>query len=375
MDSNSNMGPNMGPQEPMKQPMGPGNGPQGPGNFGQPGDPSMMQNAPQGPQMGPQGPMGPGMGPNGSMGPGMGPMGPQGPMPMQKPPKPPKQPMDPAKKKKIILWSSIAAGVVVLGVVIAVVLVMILKVDYRESYLKAKDMDEKIYDIYYSYDCDDAVSYVDSTYIDGEEYEKYITECKALGDGVGTMVEDLGKTSGVAKNSEIKAQYDKFKAAYDKVLPGAEELAAKLDVYKAWHEYALLVDELSSEDPDEDFTAAANALINSGNDVLKAYGEGWLEKVLNYIHAYNAWYDAKWNDPKYDEYYDAYTRADEEFDDYREENRPDLEEIAPLNFSDASEMYEEWNKLTGLIADNYEKNYNSGSGDCMEIYTQIHCDI
>ena len=117
-------------------------------NFGQPmGQPMPNQPAPNQPQPMPNQPM---------------PNQPQ-PMPTQTyqqpyqqpyPPqpmmKPPKQPMDPVKKKKLILGFSIGGAILVLGIAAAIIIPVLLRVDYAPAYNIAKELKPKIYDIYHS---------------------------------------------------------------------------------------------------------------------------------------------------------------------------------------------------------------------------------
>ena len=135
------------------------------------------------------------------------------------------------------------------------------------------------------------------------------------------------------------------------------------------------VDDLTDGSTDAEFTTAANYLINSGNDALKTYGEGWLEWRLALATAYRAYDNASWSDySAYRVLRDAYYNKDAEFDDWLAENKPDINEVAPLNFSDTYDMYEEFSDLYDLITETYELNYNTGSGDCTEIFGEVYCD-
>lgn len=293
--------------------------------------------------------------------------------PNQYPPRPPKQPMDPVKKKKIIAIVSICSGVAVLAIIAAIVIPILFRVDYSTAYKTAKDLKPKIYNIYQSYDCGYVVSYVDSRYTNIKNYAEYVENCKeTYNDSTSALVAKLGETDGIKRNNELGLQYEKFRTAFAALTSGdTEELAAKLALWQARHNFVYVADDLSyTSSSDAEFTAAANYLIESGNDTLKTYGEGWLEKSLaaaaayrNYRNTTTGWSAA----------YNEYQNKVKEKNDYVAANKPDMSQIAPLNFNDTYKMYSEFNSLYNMITETYEKNYNSGSGDCTEFLGEVSC--
>ena len=191
MNGSQNMSPNMPPN--MQQNM--------------PNMQSGMQGAPNtGAQMGPNmqmGPMGPNMGPANQ---NMGPMNPNMGQPYpQQAMRPPKQPMDPAKKKLIIIIVSVVSGLVVIGIALAIILPMVLRVDYATAYNTAKELKPKIYDIYQSYDCEYVVDEVDYSWVSVKTYDEYVEECKKIYNaGTDDLVNQLENTDGVKRNEEIR---------------------------------------------------------------------------------------------------------------------------------------------------------------------------
>lgn len=291
------------------------------------------------------------------------------------PQRPPKQLMDPAKKKKLILGLSIGGGVLLLAIIAAILIPILLRVDYAPAYSVAKELEPKVYDIYQSYDCERIVDYVDSSYTTTKSYNEYVENCKSIyNTDVNDLVSKLEVTAAVQRNGEIKAQFDKFKAEYAQISSGsAEDLAAKLALWQARHDFVVAADDLTYRSAsDAEYTAAANYLINSGNESLKAYGEGWLEKSLAVAAAYRAYDTASWRESS--QYYSDYTNKKAELSDWIAANKPDINTIAPLKFSDTSKMYSEFNALYDLIAATYAANYNSGSGDCTEFLGEVICD-
>lgn len=292
------------------------------------------------------------------------------PQPMMRPPK---QPMDPAKKKKLIIGFSIGGAVLALGIAAAIIIPILLRVDYAPAYATAKELKPKLYDIYYSYNCEYVVDYVDSVYTSTKSYAEYIEGCKEVYSSDTTeLVTKLENTDGVKRNNEISTAFAKFKVEYD-TLSSDDSLAAKLDLWQARHNFVYAADDLSySSSSDAEFTAAANYLINSGNDSLKTYGEGWLERALVVAAAYRAYRAASWQTSS--QLYSEYNNKKSELSDWIAANRPDINTVAPLNFDNTSKMYSEFTKLYDLISATYEQNYNSGSGDCTEFLGEVYCE-
>ena len=363
MDNNQPSFPPEGNPQPQNGPMPPDfNQPQmGPmdGQMGQPMNPQMGQPMMNQPMNGQPMPMGQ-------------PMMNQ-PYPQQPMMKPPKQPMDPAKKKKLILGLSIGGGVLVLAIVAAIVIPILLRVDYSSAYSTAKELKSKVYEIYHSYDCEYVIDYVDSAYTTSKKYSEYIEGCKSVySSATDDLVSQLEATDGVKRNDEIKAQFGRFKTEYTSLSAGdSDALSAKLSLWQARHDFIVAADDLDNNSSDAEYTAAAKFLIDSGNDSLKTYGEGWLERRLAITAAYRA-YRASTSD--WSTLYSEYTNKTNEYRDWVAANKPDINTIASLNFDDTSKMYSEFTKLYNLIAETYAKNYNHGSGDCTEIFGEVICE-
>ena len=296
------------------------------------------------------------------------------PQPMMQPPK---QPMDPAKKKKLVIGLSVGAGILVLGIVAAIVIPILLRIDYSSAYSAAKELKPKIYDLYHSYDCQYVIDYVGSSYTSTKTYNEYIEGCKKLyNSDTNELISKLENTDGVKRNSEIKDQFNRFKAEYATLSSGdSETLDAKLALYQAWHSFVVAVNELSNSSSDSESTTAANYLINSGNDTLKTYGEGWLEHRIAVAASYRAYYNTPYTTSSADKQLrDDYYNKRSEDENWRATNRPDIKTVAPLSFDDTSKMNREFTELYNLIATTYTKNYNYGSGDCTEFLGEVICE-
>lgn len=296
--------------------------------------------------------------------------------PMQQPMQQPKAPMDPAKKKKIIMWCCIGGGVLVLGIVAAIILSIIFRVDYSTAYNTAKKLEDKVYAIYQNYDCGYVTDYVSSAYTTTKKYNEYVEGCKAVFDNeASSLIEQLGNTDGVKRNSEISDRFNAFKTIYDSILPNSADLESKLSAYQDWHNFVVAVDDIYySSSSDAEFTAAANYLISSSNSTLKTYGEGWLEHQMLYVKAYRDYDNASYRDPNLIALREDRDNKKKELDDWTSANRPDIKSLVPLKFDDTSKLNSAFNSLYELIKTNYEQNYNYDSGDCMEFLGEVVCD-
>lgn len=287
--------------------------------------------------------------------------------------RPPKQPMDPAKKKKLILGISLGVGGVLLAIVAIVVLMVVMKVDYGESYRVAKELKPKVSDINNNYDCSRVVDYVSSSYTSETTYDGYVQGCAEIAEGVDDLVSQLGQTAGVKRDKDLKAQYDRFQEAIEAVMPDEDELKQRLEVYKIWHKFMVATNDLSaSSSSDAEIQNAAKILTESGNETLAEYGAGWLEKTLAYVQAYRTYSNTSYSASNKSELRVERDNKQAERKDWIAANEPDIKELGGLSFENTSKMYTEFTKLYEMITEMYEKNYD-GSGDCTEFLGEVFC--
>ena len=281
--------------------------------------------------------------------------------------------MNPATKKKIILGCVIGAVVLVAIIVICVVVAIVSHVDYGEAYRQAKILKDDVSELYTAYDCERVVSSVNSDWTSESNYNKYIESCKDDTAGIGEKIDELEKTAGVRKDSAVSNAFDKFKKEYLAIIPNNEDLNAKLELYKTWHSFVVAEDNLSTSDADAKIQSAANILINSDNETFKSYGEGWLEKTLDYVRAYRAYQNSSYSDSNRSQLRDDMYSKQTAQRTWISENKPDITELAPLNFSDTTKMYNAYRDFYELLSATYEEHYNSGSGDCSELRDVVYC--
>lgn len=280
-------------------------------------------------------------------------------------------PKSPKSHKKVIVGALIATGAIIVVAVVCIVIVLATRVDYGESYHAVRDLRTHINKVASNSDCENVVDYADSSWLSEKAYDKYIDGCKKTTNRDDELVQRLGDTAAVRKDSAISKQFDKFKTAYDAAIPNEADLTKKLDLYRAWHKFTVLSDGLTTKSSEKDFQSAVEPLKNSDNDTLKSYGEGWLEHALAYRSAYNAYWD---NSKAGNTEREAMNKAEDAFEDWMDDNAVDMTKVAELDTADTDDLRTEFENLYDLIVEAYEENYDYDSGDCTELFDSVYCD-
>ena len=206
--------------------------------------------------------------------------------------KPPKKPMDPKQKKLIITLCAAFGGLLVLGIAAAIVLPIVLKVDYKATHEVADRANDLRRDIEKSDSCGGVISYVDSIYQSKSDYEKYVLNCRESLVAFKSSIEELAETSGVKRDAEIKAEWDKFKSSYDVAIAPYEEL---IGIYSDWHAHiANWIDATKASDwwrtmNEDRVKSLISPLTNSTQSKIKAYGDGYVTIRWKQIQSYQAY--------------------------------------------------------------------------------------
>lgn len=273
--------------------------------------------------------------------------------------------------------------IVALGVIGAVILVFVIiifivngmKVDYSGSYRVAKDLKAQVRAMRTDDDCKKVVTNADPTYVKMETFMTYVEACRDMTVTVAETAESLGKTEGIQRNGDISARYDEFMESFAEVQAGDGLLTEELSYYEAWHKWVLAKEEVDGWDQsDTDLEKAANILIKSGNKDLKKYGEGWLKMKKAAAQAYRAFYYADILATNRNELLKASAEAQKEYADWEAKNTIDIKDVVELARVDVSKAYADFEEMYQMIREEYEKNYERGSGDCLETLTDVVCD-
>jgi hypothetical protein len=287
------------------------------------------------------------------------------------PPGSAKKGMDPKVKKRIILWSCIGGGVIVLGVVAAIVLPVVFRVDYAETYRLAKEVKPKVAEIGYDNNCENVVDDVDDEYVTEKLYNEYVAKCEEMVGNIRGLIEGLAKSSAVEKDGDVKKAFEAFEKEVNAVEVG-DDVVDTLAVWKAWHKYILGTLSASTV-TDAQVESRARILIDSGNEALKKYGEGWKEKCMVYVVAYREYNNYTRYDAHLTELRNVRDAAKNELDNYVSANAPDVGAIAPFAAPDTSRLVTTFNSFYEVIRVKYQKNYNEADGLCAELLGIVSC--
>ncbi len=244
---------------------------------------------------------------------------------------------------------------------------------YRESYRLARELSPRITSEHQSSSCEYALNYVQSTFVDSATYTSYVKDCLALNSGVHQLVEELGKTPAVSLNNEIKTQYLDFSQLYNEAFPVENNAESALALYQIWHSYILAADSLTVDSPDANFQAAADILRESDNKTLSDYGEEWLQKQLEYLQFYRAYWQTSYTDENKEALKAELDTKREELKNWVTDHRPDVTKIERLFVPDTEPMYNSFTKLYDLIKTGYQDHYDYKSGDCDTAGKKVFC--
>ena len=235
---------------------------------------------------------------------------------------------------KIGLWIGLGIGafVLVVGIVAAVILVpQMMRPDYQKTYDAVVELEEELNHYFYNSACGDVEAYVDDEYTGIDEYSEYIKVCRDEAENMYVQVAKFESESGVTRDSELSALYDKFRKAFDKKAPGKDQIESTLRIYAAMHGFVVGVEELDDDSDDfpapSEFATVSNYLVDSDNEVLKEFAEGLTERYGALYEAAQAYLKANHDDGDYMELYDAYLDASDEFMNYYNEQSDILERL------------------------------------------------
>ncbi len=270
------------------------------------------------------------------------------------------------KRKKLQLALGIVAGALVVIGVGSGIAYVVFHIDYGESYRIARDLRGKLADVYKDNSCADVIELASNKQITNSNYETYIDNCQSFAGDKNELINLLGDSSAIRKNEELRQLFETFQSSYQAALPRFSGLDKQLELYRAWHEYIILLDPLNADSEREDFQAAADVLIKTGNKTLVDFATEWLRLALEY-RAANTDY---WAPGAGDAEFEALETARDNYSDFLMNEAPDITEVADLDFDGMNAMVGNFTKLYNAIAKAYEEHYDYDSGDCDELYNK-----
>ena len=233
----------------------------------------------------------------------------------------PKPQMDPAKKRNIIIGSCIGGGCLILGI-IAIILVVVLggKPDYQSSYDKMGELAQTI-NTFSTGNCANIVRSLTGSSYANNEPETYIEPCKKDVAEIYTKTNELGETSGVKKDSEVKKAYDEFKNTLQESIPEGDDLEKELKAIQDLGNFAakfnaINISSSNIEATRSTVTEALSYLTNSENEKIAEMGRDLstrfndlFDSINRYKSAAEAYQNANVFDANYSELYQAYSDA------------------------------------------------------------------
>ena len=249
------------------------------------------------------------------------PMQPNPMQPVTTPAAAPKPKMDAAKKRNIIIGSCIGGGCLLIAI-ITIILVLALggKPDYQSSYDKMGELAQTI-NTFSTGNCANIVrSLTGSSYADNKP-ETYIEPCKKDVAEIYAKTNELGETSGVKKDSEVKKAYDEFKNTLQESIPEGDDLKKELKAIQDLGNFAAKFNAINISSSDIEatrstVTEALSYLTNSENEQIAEMGRDLSTKfndlfdaINRYKSAAEAYQNANVFDANYSELYQAYSDA------------------------------------------------------------------
>lgn len=172
-----------------------------------------------------------------------------------------------SNQKKMVIAGVAAVAVVAVVVLGCILIPKMFGTDYKESARVAGELETVL------------------------DYTKKVDACKEkLAEG-RKLANELGKTSGVKNDADIKAKYEAFEEDAKVALPESDELDKTMNLYTSMHEFIVKLDEFEPDMSEDEIKNTANLLINTGNEALVKFGEGWRDRMIEVVRLYAKYED------------------------------------------------------------------------------------
>lgn len=242
-------------------------------------------------------------------------------------------------------------GGVVLVVVVAVVAVFFLIPKDRATREDAEELSALLSVAASNTQCPNAVRDLNSTFYSDEKFVEETNECREKAKRMESLIKKLGSVS----DSGFKDVFAKLKTEIEKNLLFGAELDSELDILESWHRWVLSNQTTGETQQTEQIVRSiASPLLNSGNEMLKKYGDEWINKKIAVIDAETAYELMPDNSNLAAELNEA--RAN--MDDYIAEEAPSGESFSRIiSFTPTLELKESMAAYNKYMRNNYEKTF------------------
>lgn len=285
-----------------------------------------------------------------------------------------KQKRKKARLKKAGVWGGVVLSLVMV-VVVANLVASRFRIDYRGSYIVAKELRKTIQQMRNDYGCENVIDYVENSYITKNNYDEQIEKCLEQGRKTREGTDKLSSTEGVIRDGRLGESYAEYEESLKKIVLEGKDVKEKLEIRKMWHRWILAEKEVDDwGETETKLKEAVRVLVEGKNKVLKKYGEEWLKKRVEIAKAYRDFYESSYTAENRTELRVNWENKKKDFQDWLVENKINIDKIAPLKLEGVGKVYAKFEKMYDLIKTEYSRNYKSGSGDCKELINEVICE-
>ena len=180
--------------------------------------------------------------------------------------------------------------------------------DYSESYQLSIQLEDEFDQMWGSSQssCAAMINDANDQDVAPTTYSQYIDACYQDLVKVWDTSSQLGKSSGITKDSDLKQKFTAFESSLGASLPAKNNLEQMKKTFAAIHEFAIRLGAIDPSSSEADINAAAKVLIDSGSDKWVSFGQEWQTKTLNLSNAYRAYEEVSYSDPQYETIREAY---------------------------------------------------------------------
>lgn len=181
-----------------------------------------------------------------------------------------------------------------------------------------------------------------------DDYQVAINDCQKKANRIQELMENLDGWD----NEEFRSIYSDVKIKINSIAVFGDELEKELKIYAAWHKWLLNSREMDYYQLDRDIENIARPLLESGDNDLIAYGEGWVKLRKTLVMAYVT----SEVFPDNSEAQESLALAELEMSSFIESNEPQITELTTIGSGDKhpDELRQALNKLRDYIEENYE---------------------
>lgn len=195
--------------------------------------------------------------------------------------------------------------------------------------------------------CAEVRENVEDWYMEADAYAMLTDSCKETVVGLYELVDEYSSVLGSINDSEVREAFENFKNVLDANMPEPEKLDYALEVYTAMHDFNAALGNFKLDGKSLDYKTeskeklveAINYFVNSPDEELAQFGTG-AKQAYDGLH--NAWQQVSMN-------LDRYSNAEIDFDNYIDNNKPNIASLYPLANNDNGEIDNAFNNLLDVV--------------------------